>query len=159
MLPAVVFGSTSIRPVTERPSLSPSSFTPILVGLPCGSLSRTLGLCSAYVRLIVSCTEHGAEGRIGAYHVSLSHHRRFRPCLFTGGTTPTTGDPTAPVLGRLPFGSSLEAAIVWRLTVPLACSNSRCLLAVHLCWSCRPALHLSALALAVIVDSHESATT
>ncbi len=100
-------------------------------------------------------------GRRGAYHVPLVPRRRFRPCLSTGGATPTAEDTHSfcawPLAFWLKPPGSEEQKLPRSLPVPLACSNSRCLSAVHVRWSCRPTLHPSALALAVAASSHESA--
>jgi hypothetical protein len=58
----VVLRSTSIRPVTERHSLFPSSHTRSPVGLPCGSLSLSFDPGLMKMGL--------ARGGLRAYHVS-----------------------------------------------------------------------------------------
>jgi hypothetical protein len=85
--------ATPIRPITDRPSLAPSSFTRSPVGSPCGSLSL-------------------AGGR-RAYHVASLKPAWVGSRLYAGGSASAPGEFGTPGPGHLPFGPSLSA--------PLAC--------------------------------------
>jgi len=87
--------ATPISPITGKPLLTPASFTRSPISLPCGSLSQ--------------------REDDGLTTFRASSNERVRSRLFAGGTTSATGDFVAPVLGHMPFGSSLSA--------PLACSQ------------------------------------
>jgi len=105
-------GSTPIRPITGRPWLSPSSSTPLLIGLPCGSLSSTLGLCSASVRFEhlganIGLTKLAREGE-GLTTFRLFPEDGLDPAYPPAAPHLRQKTPTASAPGRLPFGSSLQ---------------------------------------------------
>jgi len=63
--PLACEAAASIRSITERPSLAPSSHTPTPIGFPYGSLSLA--------------------GGVWAYHVPYQYHQWVRSRLFAGG--------------------------------------------------------------------------
>src|SRR6516162_3175067 len=88
--PLFVADSPSIRSITDRRSLPPSSLPRCLVSSPCGSPSLA--------------------GRQRGYFVHLFDHSGVRSCLSAGGASSATGDVAAPVPGHVPFGPSLTAS-------------------------------------------------
>lgn len=70
-------GSTSIRPITGRLSLSPRCSARSLIGFPCGSLSQ--------------------KGKLRVYHVSYICHERVRFRLSTDDPLSATRDREALV--------------------------------------------------------------
>ena len=89
-------GSTPIRTITARPSLSPSSFTRCPIGSPCGSRSL------------------GPVGVRGREDNRLTTFRRctgvVRPHLYAGGSASAPREFGAPGPGHVPFGPSVSAA-------------------------------------------------
>ena len=85
MAPGTTKGSTSIRSITERPSLAPSSPTRRTVGCACASLSWT--------------------GGRRAYHVSPRLPRWVRSRLSAGGSTTAPEEFGASGPGHVPFWS------------------------------------------------------
>ena len=78
-------GSTPIRPVTERPSLPPSS------------------LPRCFISFL--CSRPSFAGRQRGYFVHLFDHSGVRSCLSAGGASSATGDIATPVPGHIPFWS------------------------------------------------------
>jgi hypothetical protein len=97
--------ATPIRPITDRHSLPPSSFTCCPVGAPCGLLSlNPLGL-------------RGREDN------RLTTFRRCtrvdRTHLYAGGSTSAPEEFGAPGPGHLPFGPSGSASLrLFLVTTP-----------------------------------------
>src|SRR5262245_50740787 len=82
--------SPSIRPITDRPWLPPSSLPRCLIS----SL----------------CSRPSLAGRQRGYFVHLLDHSGVRSCLSAGGTSSATGESAAPGPDHIPFGSSLTAS-------------------------------------------------
>jgi hypothetical protein len=80
MLPT---GATSIRPITGRPSLFPSSFTRRPISLSCDSLSQK------------------EDDGLNTFRVCTNEWGRSR--LFAGGTSSAVEDFEAPTPDHLPF--------------------------------------------------------
>ena len=87
--PLVVEDSPSIRPITGRPSLPPSSLPRCLISL--------------------LCSRPSLAGRRRGYFVHLFDHSGVRSCLSAGGATSATGDNAAPVPGHVPFWSKPDS--------------------------------------------------
>jgi hypothetical protein len=87
-------GSTPIRTITARLSLSPSSFTRCPVGSPCGSRSLTPLVYGA--------------GRTTGLPRSADITEWSRPHLCAGGSTSAPGEFGAPGPGHLPFWPKRE---------------------------------------------------
>ena len=92
MLPG---GSTPIRPITDRPSLAPSSFTRRPIGFSCESLSLA--------------------GRRRAYHVPPMCTVWVRSRLSAGGASSAPEEFGAPGPDHVPFGPSVSASCAWSL--------------------------------------------
>jgi hypothetical protein len=97
--PNFVEDSPSIRSITDRRSLAPSSLPRCLVSSPCGSPSLA--------------------GRHRGYFVHLFDHSGVRSCLSAGGASSATGDVATPALGHIPFGPSLKASLARLFLRPL----------------------------------------
>jgi hypothetical protein len=78
--------ATPIRPITDRPSLAPSSFT--------------------RCRLDASYEAPTPKGRQRAYHVPQVYRRWVRSRFFAGGATTACGEFGTPQPDHLPFGPS-----------------------------------------------------
>src|SRR4051794_32050864 len=102
--PIPVEDSPSIRSITERHWLPPSSLRRCLIS--------------------VLCSPPSLAGRQRGYFVHLFDHSGVRSCLWAGGAPSATEDVAAPVPDHIPFGSSLTAS--------LACLFLRPLSALHL---------------------------
>ena len=98
--PLFVEDSPSIRPITGRPWLPPSSLPRCLIGF---LFSRP-----------------SLAGRRRGYFVHLFDHSGVRSCLSAGGTPSATGDVTAPVPDHIPFGPSLTASWAGLFLRPLS---------------------------------------
>ena len=85
--PLVVEDSPSIRSITDRHWLVPSSLRRCLISVLCSSPSLA--------------------GRQRGYFVHLLDHPGVRSCLSAGGAPSATGEVGAPVPDHVPFGSSL----------------------------------------------------
>jgi hypothetical protein len=98
--PIFVGDSPSIRSITARHWLPPSSLPRRLISVPCGRPSLA--------------------GRRRGYFVHLFDHSGVRSCLSAGGASSATGDIATPVPGHVPFwsepdsifGSSLFTAFI-----------------------------------------------
>ena len=86
----LVGDSPSIRSITGRHWLAPSSLPRCLISL--------------------LCSRPSLAGRRRGYFVHLFDHSGVRSCLSAGGTPSATGDVTAPVPDHIPFGPSLTAS-------------------------------------------------
>jgi hypothetical protein len=84
--------STSIRPVTERPSLFPPSFSRTPIGSSCDSLSSY-------------------EGEYGVTTFRYRADGRFRGYLFADGLVVCERGAANPDTHHIPFGSSLSASL------------------------------------------------
>ena len=98
--PLFVEDSPSIRSITDRRSLSPSSLPRCLISSPCGSPSLA--------------------GRQRGYFVHLLDHSGVRSCLSAGGASSATGDVATPAPGHVPFGPSLTASLARLFLRPLS---------------------------------------
>jgi hypothetical protein len=89
-------GSTPIRPLTGRLSLSPPSHTRSPIGSPCGSLSHPV---------------HSQWEGCGltTFHAQIVEWVRFR--LFAGGASSAVRELETLTPGHLPFGPSLWALL------------------------------------------------
>jgi hypothetical protein len=99
--------SPSIRPITGRPSLAPSSFPRCPIGLPCGSLSRSQGGQRGYFVHLVDRRGLGRASRPVALHprqrsveASVPGHIPFwfRPVSIFGLSNITAFNSTSPGL-------------------------------------------------------------
>src|SRR5436305_12442880 len=79
----------SIRSITERPSLPPSSLLRCLIS--------------------VLCSPPSLAGRQRGYFVHLLDRSGVRSCLSAGGASSATEVNVAPAPGHVPYGSSLTA--------------------------------------------------
>ena len=83
--------SPSIRSITDRHSLVPSSLLRCLISL--------------------LCSRPSLAGRQRGYFVHLFDRSGVRSCLSAGGASSATGDIAASVPDHVPFGSSLTASL------------------------------------------------
>src|SRR5215471_2908462 len=88
--PLFVEDSPSIRPITDRPWLPPSSLPRCLIS----SL----------------CSRPSLAGRRRGYFVHRFDHSGVRSCLSAGGTSSATGESAAPGPDHIPVGPSLTAS-------------------------------------------------
>ena len=98
--PLSVEDSPSIRSITDRHSLPPSSLRRCLIG--------------------VLCSPPSLAGRQRGYIVHLLDHSGVRSCLSAGGASSATGDIATPVPGHVPFGPSLTASWAGLFLRPLS---------------------------------------
>ena len=96
----LVGDSPSIRSITGRHWLAPSSLPRCLISL--------------------LCSRPSLAGRRRGYFVHLFDHSGVRSCLSAGGTPSATGDVTAPVPDHIPFGPSLTASWAGLFLRPLS---------------------------------------
>ena len=88
--PLFVADSPSIRSITDRPSLPPSSLPRCLIS--------------------VLCSPPSLAGRRRGYFVHLHDHSGVRSCLSAGGAPSAPGELVAPGPDHVPFGPSLTAS-------------------------------------------------
>ena len=83
--------ATPIRPITRRPSLTPSSSARLRVGRPCGFPTP--------------------KGRRWVYHVPSMYREKVRSRLFAGRASSACGKFGIPQPVPLPFGPGLSASL------------------------------------------------
>jgi hypothetical protein len=97
--PISVEDSPSIRSITERHWLPPSSLPRCLISL--------------------LCSRPSLAGKQRGYFVHLLDRSGVRSCLWAGGATSATGEPAAPVPGHVPFWSQPKSILGWYLFTTL----------------------------------------